>query len=116
MPDGLHRKRIGSNGLLLSASVHRRIPWDQQKPASEHGNGGFCYLLIYVNKAETQAHFDGFTEEEVCAALLNVCPADSETLQKRHQDSRSKQMNQMMETMLPGGNLQPNTSQICPVC
>lgn len=51
----------------------------------------------------SQDDFKGYKKEEICTALLDVCPQDPATLRKCHQDHKTRTQNNMLSSMFPSG-------------
>ena len=123
MSNRLHRARSGCDGLLFPAVVHRSLSSRQQQRSGEfvffvnlggHASDSpqrwtliFLMLAFWSNNrssnGSSQKDFKGYKREEICTALLDVCPPDPATLRKCHQDQKTQTQNNMLNSMFPSG-------------
>lgn len=60
-------------------------------------------IAAYRRISNSAQDFKGYKREEICTALLDVCPPDPATLRKCHQDQKTQTQNNMLNSMFPSG-------------
>ncbi|KAL0035254.1 hypothetical protein WJX79_008737 [Trebouxia sp. C0005] len=62
-----------------------------------------CIAAYRRISKSSQNDFNGYKKEEICAALLDVCPPDPATLRTCHHDQKTQTQNSMLRLMFPSG-------------